>query len=678
MSDRNSNSTNWILSLSLIVTIALFAVASLWPFGQMWGINHGQFLPSPITWLLVGATGVLVALYIVKRSNIGGSALTDTIARLVWSDSLIPRWSLSLAFVLVAFLLRVETHFLGDGYGWLGNFSSDSYYISKWTEPIAMHTVRFFQWILGGFNQDTALLAFRIISFTSGFILVLNVIAILRRLCSNNSLRLLGLVTFLLSGAILQFFGYVEFYSPLWAAITAFFRVSLAYMDKEGKLWAVIVTFLLSAAFHLQALYLSGAVILLLYDRYYREFAINRAARRFYLLLGSLFALFALTLVWLSQTDIIIESIFLPLIEGRPQKPNYTVFSPSHLLDMLNLVLLIFPGALFLVALNLSGKRSKTISVRGHFLLLSSIGSFTFLLVIDPVIGLARDWDLMSVTLLAPALGLFHLLDVRRVRVAGRAILAYSLVCLLLTGTFLTASISVESSISRYHTLLKNYGSQNRNGWVILARYLTSANRTGLLNEVENEMAQLFPQDALINKALLQIRSGQVAEALGIARSLHDADPYNHLYLQLLGNCFGKLGNLDSAVHFYARALKLNQLNANIMSELGVIYLQTGNTIKALELLRSAQEMDPLNDDYNEGVAMAFYRLGEYDSTSVIATGMLERDSLSSAGHLLKLMLATDRRDTTSARHYYKLFKQTGFDRPSYDAILKYYKPPDQ
>ncbi len=95
---------------------------------------------------------------------------------------------------------------------------------------------------------------------------------------------------------------------------------------------------------------------------------------------------------------------------------------------------------------------------------------------------------------------------------------------------------------------------------------------------------------------------------------------------------------------------------------------------EALSVLRAARQMDPKDETINEGVGMAFIRLGEIDSAAAIAETLLKRDSLSVSGHLLALMVAVQAGDITMAKHHYEQFKQTGQERPSYHAILEYYK----
>lgn len=664
----------WITHASLLLTLAVFAFASLSPVDALWGINHGQYIPTILTLFLILITSVLVASSIGKHSDTGADSAVNKLAAFFWSDSLVPRWGFALGFVAVAYFLRVETHFLGDGYGWLWNFSIEYYYLHKWTEPIAMHTVRALQWTLGGFNQDTSLLAFRIISFTSGFIVILNLFAIFDRLCASASHRVLGMATFIFSGVVLQFCGYIEFYSPLWAAMTAFFRVWLTY-DRDGtRFWLVIVTFLLSAALHLQALYLTGAVLFLLYDRRVQKFESRESVRKFYLILGILAALFSVGLVWLYFTDTRIERIFLPLFEGKPMRADYAILSSKHLFDMLNLVFLVFPGALALLALLLTEKNSSGQKLRGHFLFLCSVGSLAFLLMIDPVIGLARDWDLMSATLLPPALWIFHRFDARKVFISGRAILSYTFVCVLLTGSFVAANVGVRASEKRYHSLLKYYGSNDRSGWVVLVNYLTIKEDFNFRDSIDAEMAPLFPQDSVVNKILDQLRSGQSQSALSAAKLLYESNPFILSYLQLLANCYGKAGSLDSSIYYYTKATKLARFRIPLKAELGEVYLKSGRFDEALEVLQAARRMDPHNETYNEGVGMAFLRLGQIDSTSAVAKALLERDSLSVSGHLLALMVASESRDKAAAKHHYELFKQTGKEHSSYRAILDFYK----
>ena len=125
---------------------------------------------------------------------------------------------------MLFWMLRGSTHFLGDGYEWLGNFSKSDAYIHKWAEPLSPLIVRLLQTLQGGYTHATALAAFQILSVVSGGVVVYNTVRLSGMLSDSASKRLTILSTLLFSGASLLYFGYVEFYPMLWAAAFVFFN----------------------------------------------------------------------------------------------------------------------------------------------------------------------------------------------------------------------------------------------------------------------------------------------------------------------------------------------------------------------------------------------------------------------------------------------------------------------
>jgi len=89
----------------------------------------------------------------------------------------------------------------------------------------------------------------------------------------------------------------------------------------------------------------------------------------------------------------------VPLSQVDPQKHAYTLFSPVHLGEIANVILLASPLALLLVACLLFGYRKAMSWKNNESVLLTvamiSCGGFLFLM--NPGLGMSRDWDLFTV-----------------------------------------------------------------------------------------------------------------------------------------------------------------------------------------------------------------------------------------------------------------------------------------
>lgn len=82
------------------------------------------------------------------------------------------------------------------------------------------------------------------------------------------------------------------------------------------------------------------------------------------------------------------------------------------------------------------------------------------------------------------------------------------------------------------------------------------------------------------------------------------ADPKNFQAWIMLGNDCFDTGQAQKAINAYAKALELRPDDPNVLTDQGVMYLQTGANEKALADFEKAQTIDPkhLQSLYNIGV----------------------------------------------------------------------------
>ena len=90
-----------------------------------------------------------------------------------------------------------------------------------------------------------------------------------------------------------------------------------------------------------------------------------------------------------------------------PGTPDYTLFSPTHLWDIANQLLLLIPilPALLIIAFL---RPMRSFEPFDLFLLFFSIGGLVFLFGIEPGLGMARDWDLFALSGVGPLLFLIR------------------------------------------------------------------------------------------------------------------------------------------------------------------------------------------------------------------------------------------------------------------------------
>ena len=654
-------------NLVLLMILALFGVASFWPLESMWGVNHLAFLST--TWVYVYIVVVLLVLW-VMFGPLPEDRLERAIVRidgLLWGGRIWPRLALTAMFTLLFYLFRVETHLLGDGYTWLAVFGQGEAYIHKLVEPGSIFLLRWLQSFLGGYTRETALIAFQIMSYVSGAVSIWCFISIAGKLTNDAGLRLLALLTLVLSGASLLYFGYVEFYPITWAFVAILLYLSLGCLRGTKPIWPVPVVFVLAVLMHLQVLFFLPGVAWLLISRM-KSPGLRRVG---YTLFAAAGLAGIAVMVWRYNTDIAFEILILPLSTGRPPADNYTILSVLHITDIFNLVLLVFPGLLVLLTVQSNVKwdnfRDQTIQYLGWL----SLGSVSFLMVFGAAITMGRDWDIMSLTLLAPVLLLVHYLSNRKWKPPSRFLMAYVLLIGLLTISFLAVSTRTQPTEERFRTLLNH---RNRNGWVIYANHFLLKGDTARFNQHIREMNRLFPEYLDLSKAYRYLERGDLARATPIVEELVSQNPYEPDFLQVLGNVYGKQGQYDSAEFFYHRALNLKPYHTGMLNELGQLYMQQQKHAEAIEVLKRARRLSPQRTFITESLALAHIYLKQLDTASHLADSLFILQPNHPGAHLIKLTIAINLGDQQAARLHYLEFLKYGKSRNDYDRMREHYE----
>ena len=658
---------NHIINLSLLLTLGLFGFASFYPLESMWGINHLQFLPNIFTyiyWVIV-----IVVLYMMI-GPIPTQLLDRTFTQvdnLFWGKRKLPRLLFIAGCMVLFYIIRVQTHLLGDGYTLLANFSSGESYIHKWTQPGSILLIRQIQNLLGGYTRETALHTFQILSILSGTLFLYNIISIIGRLCSTVYTRVLGLSTFLFSGAVLLFFGYVEFYSMSWAVSTLFVNLSLKSLKEKRYIWLAIATYILSLLIHLQAIYFLPGLIYLIIQNIKNQ----RLRKIGYILFAISAVIGTVFLIWLYKTKIEFEVLILPLLNGRPIAPDFTVFSKSHLIELANLILLVLPCSLALISLwFVKGKKSFHNSTT-MFLAFLSIGSLLFLILYGAAITMGRDWDIMSLCLLAPLLLILSQIDFSNIVLPNRIILNYIMITFFITFSFLSVGTQTIPTENRTYTLLNN---RNRNGWIVYANYFLSNNDINRYNKIIREEREHFPNYSLLKKDYAYLERGNYSKAMEIARKLVDKDPYQPDFHQILGSVYGAYNNFEKAEYHFNVAMRLHPYQPTLMNEFGQLYMKQGKYDKAKEILREAHWLSPKTTFVSEGLGLTYIYLNQFDKANLVADSLFIQDNNSPGGLLIKMTVAINKGNLKSASHFYKEYLKYGTQRSDYNSIKKYYQ----
>lgn len=270
-----------------------------------------------------------------------------------------------------------------------------------------------------------------------------------------------GLV--LTSGALALFFGYVEVYAPLTLLVAVFCASGFGVILARWSLWWPTLCVVIGIILHVQVLLLLPGLVFLLF---YRGVGQGRLLNAIALAIA---AACVAGIVVLSQFDTI-RRLILPVWDAES---SYSILSTYHILDVANEVMLIVPGTPLVVALLLIMWNDGGVSrqARWNSLLralrspdvlfagMLAIPTGLFLWVLRPELGMARDWDLFSIS----GVGIVSIAYVTAKRVTQHrwdelmkfTIPSVLLASIVLTSTWIVVNAAERMSVARYVSILR-------------------------------------------------------------------------------------------------------------------------------------------------------------------------------------------------------------------------------
>ncbi len=635
-----------------------------------WGLDYFKYLGSSAIYLLIALTAIVLYLAFGPVPQTHLERAVEKTGDLLWGKASIIRWLLALGMAGLFFVFRVGTAFLGDGYFLLNIFGRDEAYTGGPIKLLSFWVIKLVQQAFGGYSYWTALYAFQAVSILAGLVVVYNFIAIAGLIADSARGRLFSLVVLLGSGWMLLFLGYIEYYPMLWLAVSFFVRTALAYAKDRGSLWLVLLLFALSVAIHMQALfYLPGVLYLLLLRIMPRAFE-SLTTRTFASVVATMILLVPAVVVIVGRYVSSPDNPFLPLISGTSGPSLYAAFSVQNLAEIGNLIALCLPTILVLLSLSFE-RGDREVDHIHRLLVLFSFGSLAFLVTINPRLGLARDWDLMAITLLAPGLLLIYR-STRSKILSPRIVFATAVLAAGVVVPFLSVNCSAAGSTARMHDLLRYYGPRERGGWVSFAKYIQNDGNLPLYNEVTTEMAAIFPEQRSFQVARSLIAKGKLADAEVLVTELLKQQPDNGEFLAALGDIRLSQGRLPEAKESYKKALITHPNHVNYYN-LGRICMMTGDYADAVQPLEQAHRLSPKTEEILSALCRAYVVLKQTASAKQIADELLAVNPKSPVGHMVEMIYLVENKRTTEAAVHYRAFLESGVGHPDYESIKRDY-----
>jgi tetratricopeptide (TPR) repeat protein len=579
------------------LTLLVFLVASFLPQYRLWGLSIWAYLPSYAPFLLfgLGAAMPIIVRYAsphgLAKSGAGRPVPTDNMRYLIISACL------AVWYGLVFWLLRVRTHFLGDGLTSLSYLASDNPLFK--TRELGETLIHI--WLksaLGGNPKQSALLSFQIISIAAGMMFLILAVLTARSLFDRTRDRFLFVAGTASGGYMLLFFGYVEYYSMFVMSVAAFSLIGLLIVKGKLNRWIIVPVLGLATFFHVLGLTLAASAVYVLMVNSGIGKRLSQLSRKTKVLSVILAAVMAAAVFsYYYRTSYFFQFAFVPLIENRFTADSYTLFSVKHLLDFLNLLMLLLPALpFFFVALLFLPIKSLTRRREYRFLgvLLLSVLAAAF--IFDPKMGMPRDWDLFSFAGIPLALSFYFVILDNRERISAYVeigILSIVLGIFSLSARVVTHNV-FEASVAQFEHYIASDKNKCAKGRSFLMNYYYD---TGDPAKAEIEKAKWYaevPEKGLFMNAF-SLRERNVVQAMALFRRITEMNPVWQDAWVNLASCYFDMRNFDSAIFFTKIALGINPYDRFSWNNLGAAYMYVEDYASAEKALLRSISLDNAN-----------------------------------------------------------------------------------
>lgn len=384
------------------------AFASISPGWYTWGASGLRVLNRTGLVVVLMSMGIIlvpsfrrILLYVFET---GISKYQKKTSAYKWSFRILGVLLLSACF----WSLHQKLFFLGDGYLLLRNLPLINSPVEVFgfykNEPLSGFVVYAIATFFKSLKvNDYPLAAYQSMSILSGICSVVLIFKISKYLVTDTVLRILLAVGFFSSVVAQMFFSYVENYSIGIAISSLYIYVSLRFLVDKKSLAFATLAFIFLVFSHYGMILAGVSYAYLVYREFIRRRYTSIAVNLSMVCAAIIFLYFSVYNKYPGLFSYVFMTNNHLLIDQNPGsiEYSYSFFGPYHLIDLSNLILFIFPYAIFLIpfALNRSVYQRIFSCDKYVFLCWASIGTFLFVPLMKSDLGLSRDWDLYALFL---------------------------------------------------------------------------------------------------------------------------------------------------------------------------------------------------------------------------------------------------------------------------------------
>lgn len=624
LSCKMPNSTHHTKVEELVVLTAYYAVlvaflvASFFPQYRLWGVNWWAYFPGYIPFVLfvIGVVAPIVMQLVLRRSK--SDVVNDRASADRSGKYFIIVSCLTVLYGFAFYLLRARTHFLGDGYQILSVLTSDNPFV-KPTERGEALVHLWVKSLVGDTGGASTLLSYRIVSISAGVLFLIVIAWVSKRLFDRTIDRVLFWLGLASSGYMLLFFGYVENYSLFVLSVAVYSLLGLLVVKDKINRWLILPVVALPIFFHVLGVTLIPSVVYLLVANSRVGDFLSKLSRKTKLVMGAITVVILVSLFhYFYSTHYFFRFALVPLIENRFTVEGYTLLSPKHLLDYLNLLILLLPGLPLVVAVLLLLPLKKIFKQREYrylvVLVLSTLGA---VFIFDPKLGMPRDWDLFSFSGVPLTIFSYYFLLNTRSKSRRRPGARIGLLSVFLgfLSLFPRAGSQAVEDISVAHVM--NYidldKARNMPVRVVLFDYYKEFGKQDKTAFLKRQWRDELLEDDMLVKAFSLLEQNQVRPAISLLNQLLGRNPGIATAWGHLGEAYLLLNRYDSALMFLNISEGMNPYNPVVHYNLGFAYYAKTEYEKAKRYYLRALEIDTLLLEPLLGLAYVYTKLDQQD-----------------------------------------------------------------
>jgi hypothetical protein len=364
------------------------------------------------------------------------------------------------------------TALLGDGQLWLNEIQAGTSDYLRNRAPFTLFLLHTLYAWLNPLTGISAMRLFGLVSILAGMLAVLGWLTLARHLRMD---RLTALLLGFTWGGVALFFGYIETYVIMIAVLTWMLVLAVISLRKDKPSLFVPVLGVLAVGFNLGAAAFLPAVAAYTWRMFSR-----RALRPKIVCMASLGAIILaastyFALGWDKGTDVLLPLVPIGSAFGD------AVLSAGHLADLANVLVLTAGAFGMLLLVYAFSKRANGFHWNDEKLILLLAVAFPLaaLIMHNPQLGMARDWDIAAALLLAvPVISLLIWDSIRPLMDSPariRGVLMAWLLMAILPWTGVQASERL--SMQRFKDLLRLDPAKSESGWDYLSSYYFHRNQ---------------------------------------------------------------------------------------------------------------------------------------------------------------------------------------------------------